>query len=77
MLTAIVLICSLAVTPDLADCTSKNARATMLVPEDFLIPTQCYFKAQAFAAGTQLGRDISPDERIKVVCVRHEGRKST
>jgi hypothetical protein len=32
MLIALVLICSIAATPDLSDCTRENATTVMLVP---------------------------------------------
>ena len=38
MLTALVLICSIAVTPDLADCVVKNAAIVMRVPGEFVHP---------------------------------------
>jgi hypothetical protein len=38
MLTAIVLVCSLAVTPDLRDCSRNNALHVLQVPEEFAVP---------------------------------------
>lgn len=35
MLTALVLICSVAVTPDLRDCSRNNAITVMRVPAEF------------------------------------------
>ena len=39
MLTALVLICSVAVTPDLRDCSRSNAVAVMRVPA--MVPEGC------------------------------------
>ena len=40
MLTALVLICSIAVTPNLADCSRKNAIAVIRVPGEFVTSSQ-------------------------------------
>ncbi len=42
MLTALVLVCSLAVTPDLRNCNRHNAVSVVEVPEKFLLPAQCF-----------------------------------
>jgi hypothetical protein len=42
----------------------------MYVPEQFANPAACFMHGQAYLAETALGRDISQDERVKVVCVR-------
>jgi hypothetical protein len=70
MLTALILICSLATTPELATCTRDNAVNVMRVPESFGNPATCFMHGQAYLAGTSLGRDLGQDERVKVVCVR-------
>jgi hypothetical protein len=72
VLTALILVCSLAVTPDLSDCSRSNAVDTMYVPEpeQFANPATCFMHGQAYLAETALGRDISQDERVKVICVR-------
>lgn len=70
MLTALILVCSLATTPDLASCTRDNAVNVMRVPESFGSPATCFMHGQAYLAGTSLGRDLTQDERVKVVCVR-------
>jgi hypothetical protein len=44
MLTALVLICSIAVTPDLADCVVKNAAIVMRVPGKFGHPASCFMQ---------------------------------
>ena len=70
VLTALILVCSLSVTPDLSDCGRSNAVDTMYVPEQFANPATCFMHGQAYLAETAIGRDISQDERVKVVCVR-------
>ena len=50
MLTALVLICSLATTPDLASCTRDNAVDVLRVPESFGNPAMCFMHGQAYLA---------------------------
>jgi len=68
MLTAIILVCSLAITPDLRECGRDNATSVMQVPEEFVMPSQCFMRGQAFLAETSIGREIAENERIKVIC---------
>ena len=68
MLTAVVLICSVLVTPNLRDCDETNARAVMLVPEEFASPITCAMHGQAYVAGTAIGRNLAESDRVKVVC---------
>jgi hypothetical protein len=68
LLTALVLICSILVTPDLRDCDESNARVVMLVPEVFASPVTCAMHAQAYVAETAIGRNLAHSDRIKVVC---------
>jgi len=70
MLIAVVLICSLAVTPDVAGCSSANALSIVRVPENFSNPAACLMHGQAYLASTSIGRDLGDGERVKVVCVR-------
>ncbi len=70
MLTALILICSLQTTPDIRSCTRDNAVDAMQVPESFASPVTCFMHGQAFLAETSLGRDLTENERVKVVCVR-------
>jgi hypothetical protein len=72
MLTALVLICSMTVSPDIRDCTRSNATAVMRVPEEFGNPATCFMHGQAYLAGTAIGRDLSADDRVKVVCVQSQ-----
>jgi hypothetical protein len=70
MLTALILICSLQTTPDIRSCTRDNAVDAMQVPESFASPATCFMRGQAYLADTSLGRDLTENERVKVVCVR-------
>jgi len=70
MLTALVLICSLAVTPDLAACDRNNAVDVLRVPEEFPNPVTCFMHGQAYLAQTGFGRALAPNERVKVICVQ-------
>jgi len=72
MLTALVLICSVATTPDLRDCSRTNATAVMRVPADFGNPATCFMHGQAYLAQTSIGQEIGDDERVKVVCARSD-----
>ena len=77
MLTALILICSTAVAPDLRYCTRENARAVTRVPSEFAHPATCFMHAQAYIAGTAIGQELFADERVKVICVRSESITSS
>jgi hypothetical protein len=70
MLTALVLVCSVAAAPDLQDCTRSNATAVMRVPAEFANPVTCLMHGQAYLAGTSIGQELGHDERVKIVCAR-------
>jgi hypothetical protein len=70
VLSALILICSIATTPDLAACNQTNAVSMLRVPEDFGSPVTCFVHGQAYLAETSIGRDLTADERVKVVCAR-------
>jgi hypothetical protein len=70
MLTALILVCSLATLPDLRGCTRDNALDVLQVPEAFASPVTCLMHGQAYLANTAAGRDPAPNEAVKVVCVR-------
>jgi hypothetical protein len=72
MLTALVLICSMATTPDLRDCSRANATAVMRVPAEFGNPATCFMHGQAYLAETSIGQELTAGERVKVVCARTE-----
>jgi hypothetical protein len=71
MFTALVLICSIAVTPDLRDCT-RDATLVMRVPTEFRNPATCFMHGQAYLANTSIGQELGGDEQVKVVCARSE-----
>ncbi|WP_114394071.1 hypothetical protein [Oleisolibacter albus] len=75
MLTAIVLVCSLSVTPDLQACTRDNAVGVLRVPEQFAVPSACLMSGGAYLAQTELGRQLAADERVKVLCLPDDRAK--
>jgi hypothetical protein len=77
MLTALILICSVAVTPDLQDCNANNAMAVARLPTEFASPVTCLIHGQAYLAETSIGRDLSNDDRVKIICERIEKVDST
>ncbi len=70
MLTALVLVCSLAVTPDLRNCDRDNAVDVVQVPDQFGNPAMCFINGQAYLAQTTMGRGLAENERVKVVCTQ-------
>jgi hypothetical protein len=72
MLTALILVCSLAIAPNLADCTRANAVHVMRVPAAFGNPATCFMHGQAYLAETSIGRDLAENERVKVICARSQ-----
>jgi hypothetical protein len=72
MLTALVLVCSLLVTPDIANCDHKNALDIMRLPEKFSSPVACAMHGQAYVAQTAIGRNLTKDESVKVICMSTE-----
>jgi hypothetical protein len=68
MLTALVLVCSLAATPDLRSCDETNAVDVMRVPDQYGSPAACFMEGQAYIAQTTIGRSLAADDRLKVVC---------
>jgi hypothetical protein len=72
MLTALVLICAAEVAADARDCTRSNANTVMRVPAEFGNPATCFMHAQAYLAGSSIGRELDANERVRIVCVRSE-----
>jgi hypothetical protein len=68
MLKALILVCSLAITPDLRACDQSSAVDVMLVPDEFGAPATCFMHGQAYLAQTEIGRQLSDDERVKISC---------
>ncbi len=67
-----VLICSAAVAADADDCTRNNANTVMRVPAEFGNPATCFMHAQAYLAGSSIGRDLDTNERVRIICVPRE-----
>jgi hypothetical protein len=71
MFSALVLICSLAITPDIRDCTRETAMAVAVMPERFSNAAICGMRSQAYLAETALGVELSGGgELVKVICYR-------
>ena len=68
MLTALILVCSLATVSN--DCTRNNALDVVYVPATFDSPVTCMMHAQAYVADSSIGRDLPQNEAVKVICVR-------
>jgi hypothetical protein len=68
VITALVLICSLAIAPDIHDCTEANATDVIRAPIDSAL--SCNMRPQAYLAGTEIGRALRPGERARVICPR-------
>ena len=68
MLTALILVCSTTMTADLAECTRENATTVIRVPSECGTPATCFMNAQAYLAQTSLGKELGPDDRVKVIC---------
>jgi hypothetical protein len=72
MLTVLVLIYSAAIAAEPQDCTRNNANTVMRVPEEFGNPAHCFMHAQAYLAGSAIGRDLDANDRVRIVCVRNQ-----
>ncbi len=70
MFTTLVLICSLAVTPDLRQCDRNNAVHVVQVPEQYSMPASCLMHGQAYVAGTSIGQQLAENESVKVLCIK-------
>jgi hypothetical protein len=72
MLTALVLVCSTTVTPDISDCTRDNAADVMRVPVDFRSPASCFMYGRAYLTEGAIGRPLGDDDRVEVICAPTE-----
>ena len=70
MLMALILVCSLSVTPDLSACTRANAIDVVRAPAEFGNPATCFMHGQAYLAETEMGKNLGANERVKVICAR-------
>ena len=68
MLTALILVCSLATVFN--NCTRDNALDVVYVPATFDSPAACMMRAQAYVANSSIGRDLPQNEAFKILCVR-------
>jgi hypothetical protein len=66
MMTALVLICSLAKTPLAMDCGTDNAVDLLRVPGEYYSLVTCFSRAQAFIAASRY--ELSIDHYPKIVC---------
>lgn len=72
MLTALILVCSFATTPNIRDCDTFNAVDVLRVPGEFGHPAACFLHGTTFLAETAI--EVGKDARVKVVCTRiHHG----
>jgi hypothetical protein len=69
MLTALILVCSLATVSNLGDCTRDNALDVVYLPATFVSPVTCLMHAQAYVADSSIERDLPQDEGVKVICM--------
>jgi hypothetical protein len=72
MLTALVLICSATITPDIQDCTRENAMTVMRLSTEFNSPTACLMYGQTTLANTSIGQELGENDRVKIACARIE-----
>jgi hypothetical protein len=70
LFTTLVLICSLAITPDLRECNRNNAVHVVQVPEQYAVPGSCFMHGQAYVAGTSIGQQLAENESVKVLCIK-------
>jgi hypothetical protein len=68
LLNALVLVCTVLVTPNLRDCNETNARVVMVAPLEFSNPVTCALQGQAYIAETAIGQTLGKSDRVKVVC---------
>ena len=59
MLTALILVCSLSVTPDLSECTRANALHVMRLPSSFGAPASCFMHGQSYLAESTIADPLS------------------
>ena len=75
-LTVSILICSLSNTPAIGDCNRDNAVSVVDMREPFDNPIMCMMHSQAFLGGTEIGRRLEADERVKIICSRRIRKQS-
>lgn len=70
MLRAIILVCSIASAPQVADCTMARAFYALVTTVESSNPATCFLQGQAYLAATSLGVELAPTDRVRVMCVR-------
>ena len=72
ILRGVVLICSAPVVADPHECTVSNANTVLRVPMEFGNPATCIMHAQAYLAGSSIGRELDASERGRIICEPRE-----
>ena len=75
MLTALILVCSLATISN--DCTRDNALDVVYMPATFDSPATCMMRAQANVANSSIGRDLPQNETFKSSACAARSTEST
>ena len=68
MMTALVLICSLAKASPAMNCSTDNAVDVLRVPGEYRSLATCFMRAQAFVAQSRY--PLAADHFPKIVCGR-------
>jgi hypothetical protein len=68
VLTALILVCSMALAPEARLCDRQNAVSVLQLPQQEAHPVTCFLHGQAYLAGTSL--KIGEGEYPKVLCIR-------
>src|SRR3974377_2347564 len=59
IMTALILVCSLAAFPDLGACTRENALEVLRVPATFESPASCLMHGQAYLGQTSIRQSLN------------------
>ena len=68
MLTALILVCSVALALEARLCDRDNAVHVLQLPEQTANPMLCAMHGQAYLAGTSL--ELTVGEYPKILCIR-------
>jgi hypothetical protein len=68
MLMALILVCSIALVPDIRECTKENAVDIIYGPEPTALPSACLIMATELAASLSFGSE--GDTYVKIGCAR-------
>ena len=72
MLRGVVLVCSAAGVADPHECTLSSANTVLRVPVEFGNSATCFMHAQAYLAGSSIGRELDASERGRIICEPRE-----